>query len=726
MKIGAAALGLLVGIALLCAPPAQAVAATKTVAGAKTAAAAGATVTTGELQGLVKTLEDNAARAKLIRELKALIAAQQATKPAARPAPHASFIETLAAQFQNVADDFVGIVGIARAAPRLTGWIMAEFQSPAARLRWLGALIRLIVIFGAALIAAFATAWILRPVRHRFATAATGYLSRWIPSFLATLLIELAPLGVFGGVATFVLAILHPSLPVRPIAMVAIVAILKAQSVITLIRVTLLSRPPYFLHLGPQSRAYLYIWGRRFAIWVIYGFATIEIARWLGAPEAVTALLARLVTLVLAGLAIVFVLQNRAAVARFLRGGGRGNPLRLLRNSLADGWHILAIIYIVGSFGTYFVDLRSGLGFVLRATAATIVILIVTGLALRLVRQLNGRGFAMSPELRARYPGLETRANKYIPALVLAVSVIVYLVAAILLLRSWGLDVLASLHGAVIGRATGAAASILLVVVIAIIVWEITSAAVERTLGNGVPDRQVQVSARLKTLLPLVRSITLVAIVTVAGFVVLSQLGVDIAPLLAGAGIIGIAVGLGSQALVKDVINGLFVLIENTIAVGEVVDVGSGHSGVVEAITIRTIKLRDLAGSVHTVPFSAVNAVTNLTREFSFYVLDIGVAYEEDTDRVVEAVKAVDAEMRADLAFGPLMLEPIQILGVDHFADSSVVVRARLKTKPIQQWTIGREFNRRMKHAFHAQGISFPYPRRTIDIVDKKAEGPAS
>jgi moderate conductance mechanosensitive channel len=729
IRKGAVLATLLIAALLLGAAPARA------AAGPGNTPAAEPAPTTGELRNLVKTLESGPARTKLIAELQALIAARQAANPV--PVPKAAptgFIESLAKQFQAVAADFVAIAGIAHAAPRLAGWIAAEAGSRAARQLWLGAFIRLIVIFGFAGLGAFGMARALRGPRRRLAAVPHVEFVRWLLLFLGALAVELVPLGVFGGVATLVLAILHPALPTRPVAMAVILAILKAQSLIAVLRVALLIRAPHILRLRPESRAYLFIWFRRFILWAIYGFAAAEIAWWFGAPDAVTALIERLVTLVLGGLAIVFVLQNRVAVAKFLRGNGhaaedrgrRGNPVRALRNSLADSWHILAIIYIVGSFGTYFVDLHGGLGFVLRATAATVVILVGTGIALRLVRQLNERGFALRPEMRARYPGLEARANKYVPALILAISIVIYGVAALLLLQAWGLDVVAWLRSELVGRAAGSLASILLVVVIATVIWELASAAIERALGIGVPDRQAQVSARLRTLLPLVRSTVLIAIATVAGFIALSQLGIDIAPLLAGAGIIGIAVGFGSQALVKDVINGMFVLLENTLAVGEVVDVGSGHAGVVEAITIRTIKLRDAAGSVHTVPFSNVNAVTNLTRDFSFYVLDVGVAYEEDTDRVVAALQEIDADMRADPAFAPLMLEPIQIWGVDRFADSSVVVRARLKTKPIQQWNVGREFNRRMKHAFDAQGISFPYPHRTIDIVEKKAEGTAS
>jgi moderate conductance mechanosensitive channel len=199
---------------------------------------------------------------------------------------------------------------------------------------------------------------------------------------------------------------------------------------------------------------------------------------------------------------------------------------------------------------------------------------------------------------------------------------------------------------------------------------------------------------------------------------------VNIGPLIAGAGVVGIAVGFGAQKLVQDVITGVFILMEDTISVGDVADVGS-HAGLVEALTIRSVRLRDLAGSVHTVPFSAVSSVINMTKDFSHFVLDVGVSYREDTDQVVEVLKEIDAEMRAEPEFARRMIAPIEILGVDSFADSAVIVKARLKTRPIEQWTVGREFNRRMKKRFDALGIEIPFPHLTMYFgVDKQGGAP--
>ncbi|NJO67782.1 MAG: mechanosensitive ion channel [Rhodospirillales bacterium] len=217
--------------------------------------------------------------------------------------------------------------------------------------------------------------------------------------------------------------------------------------------------------------------------------------------------------------------------------------------------------------------------------------------------------------------------------------------------------------------------------------WEISNAAVERYLtqdraglGGGFAP-----SARARTLLPLARKVVLVLLVVMVVLITLSELGINIAPLLAGAGVIGLAIGFGAQKLVQDVITGFFILVEDAISIGDVVSVG-GISGLVEDLSVRSIKLRDLSGNVHTVPFSSVDTVTNMTKTFSYYTTDVGVAYKEDTDQVSEVCKAVVDEMRDEPAFASDILEPLEVLGLDSFGDSAVNVKVRIKTRPIKQW----------------------------------------
>ncbi len=220
---------------------------------------------------------------------------------------------------------------------------------------------------------------------------------------------------------------------------------------------------------------------------------------------------------------------------------------------------------------------------------------------------------------------------------------------------------------------------------------------------------------RVATLIGVLRTIALVGLWSVVVIVSLDQIGLNVTPILAGAGIVGLAVGFGAQNLVRDVISGFFMVLENQVRVGDVAIV-NGTGGLVEAITFRTILLRDLSGVVHVFPNGTVSTLANMSKEWSAYLMDIGVAYKEDTDHVVAVMRRVAEELRQDPVLGPLILEPIEIFGVDNFADSAVIIKARLKTRPIQQWTVGREYRRRLKKAFDAEGIEFPSPQHSIRV----------
>jgi len=221
------------------------------------------------------------------------------------------------------------------------------------------------------------------------------------------------------------------------------------------------------------------------------------------------------------------------------------------------------------------------------------------------------------------------------------------------------------------------------------------------------PSRQRQ------TLIPLTHTLVCLAAILIAVLVILEQSGVDTNPLLAGLGIFGLAIGFASQSLIKDVINGLFILFENSLSIGDVVTL-RGIGGQVEKFTLRTVTLRDMSGNVHVIPNSSFDMVTNQTKEYSRYVLDVGVGYSEDVDTVVALLTQIDEEMRNDLDYRTDMLEPLEILGLDRFEDSAVIIRARLKTKPLKQWRIGREFNRRMKKKFDECNVEIPFPHRTL------------
>ena len=241
-------------------------------------------------------------------------------------------------------------------------------------------------------------------------------------------------------------------------------------------------------------------------------------------------------------------------------------------------------------------------------------------------------------------------------------------------------------------------------------------------LASDAKDQQSGTALkRAATLTGILSTIALTAIWAIVIIESVQLVGLDIAPILAGAGILGLAVGFGAQNLVRDLISGFFIILEDQIRLGDVAVI-NGTGGLVETITFRTISLRDFSGVVHIFPNGAINSLSNMTKEWSAFVLDMGVAYNEDTDRVVEVMKMIGEELRQDRQFGPMMIEPIEVVGVENFADSAVTVRARIKTKPLEQWNIGREYRRRLKKAFDAQGIEIPFPHRTFSLGE--ATGP--
>jgi len=267
----------------------------------------------------------------------------------------------------------------------------------------------------------------------------------------------------------------------------------------------------------------------------------------------------------------------------------------------------------------------------------------------------------------------------------------------------------------------GAAGRVLAILVLAWIVLKVLKHALARMQrrlerrAEAEGESYKESHRRSETLVSLLRQGLFIVVWVLAILTILKELGLDIAPILAGAGVVGLAVGFGAQNLVRDVISGFFMILENQVRVGDVAII-NGQGGLVEAVNFRTVVLRDLAGTMHVFPNGTITTLANMTYGWSGYVFEIGVAYKEDTDRVVEVLRSVAEELRADPEHGHDILEAVEIFGVDQFADSAVVIKGRIKTRPLQQWAVGREFLRRVKQAFDREGIEIPFPHRTLYV----------
>jgi small-conductance mechanosensitive channel len=296
----------------------------------------------------------------------------------------------------------------------------------------------------------------------------------------------------------------------------------------------------------------------------------------------------------------------------------------------------------------------------------------------------------------------------------------------LVLLEVWGIDALRWFDsGRIGGRLLSSLATIAVAAAIALLVWESVNAAIERHLSRLGREARYSRVTRLRTLLPMVRTSLMIAILTVVGLTAVSQIGVNIAPLLAGAGIVGVAIGFGSQKLVQDLITGLFLLLENAMQVGDFVTV-SGLSGKVENLSIRTIRLRAADGSVHIIPFSAVTSVTNTNRGIGNASISVNVAYKEDTDRVGEVLKEIAAEMRQDAEFRSLIRGDLALWGVDKIDAGVVTILGQIECTDAGRWSVQREFNRRMKKRFQEFGIEIAAPTPLMIMQPLAPERPAA
>jgi small-conductance mechanosensitive channel len=306
------------------------------------------------------------------------------------------------------------------------------------------------------------------------------------------------------------------------------------------------------------------------------------------------------------------------------------------------------------------------------------------------------------------------------------VRLVINVLALLALLQLYGLGGLNWLLTSEVGhRVVSGFCTLAVTIVLAFAVWEGVNIALQMHLDTLRRDAQAARTARLRTLMPLIRTTLAITVAVVAGLMVLSEIGVNIAPLLAGAGIVGVAIGFGSQKLVQDVITGVFLLLENTMQVGDVVKVVD-QAGVVESLSVRTIRLRTEDGSVVVMPFSAVTTVVNMTRDYSRAVIAANIAANEDIDRVIETMRAIVREMREEEAWSDVILDELEVWGIERFTDTALQVKCRIMCTPFGRWPVSREYNRRMQQRFQMVGIatSFSALRLPTDVHAHDAAWP--
>ncbi len=684
---------------------------------------------TEALEGLAKTLRDDGQRKKFLDTLDTLIAARRdhAKAPVATATEPALFDRIAALVSERVSalsSRMSKVVGLLRAAPRLIPWIEAQITVPEKRDRAIGLLLRFLAIVGLGMAVQYGFRRATNGLRRRLETSPVGEqeVAAHVGRFIGRTVMLYLNAAAYGAGAYGAYVALPMAGPSSAVLLVGASAFFAAKLILATARVFL---SPGVDDLRPGSMSdetanYLYLWVRRLVRVFVYTFFFLEAMRLVGLPGPAHESLLYLTGLALCGFLVVFVLQNRSSVADAIRGKAPDSAGAGVRARLAGIWHLVAFVYIGAVYLVWLFKVPGGFQFVMLSTAWSVLVLVVAKvLVVGIDRGLNHL-LKIEAALAERLPGLEARANRYMPILRALSRWLVYIAAVLLVLDVWGVDTLGWLASPAGAGLIHRAIIIFVILFASVIVWELVNVAINRYVARL--DGEGKDSARVRTLLPLMRTTLMVVLCAFAGLIILSELGVNIAPLLAGAGVLGLAIGFGSQKLVQDVITGLFILVEDTLAVGDVVRFDADHSGVVEAISIRTVKLRDVAGNVHTLPFSEVKTVLNMTKEFSYYLMDVGIAYRENVDRVIAVLRELGEELRGDPEFGEFITEPLEVLGLDQFGDSAVIIKARLRIQPpVKQWFVGREFNRRMKARFDKEGIEIPFPHRTLYFGEDSA-----
>ncbi|EJO28840.1 mechanosensitive ion channel [Achromobacter marplatensis] len=513
------------------------------------------------------------------------------------------------------------------------------------------------------------------------------------------------------------------------LAAVFLRAFVSVEIVKVVVRTVFAVRHPH-LRLLPMSDELAKYWNA----WLVRIVAAAGYGTLLVGPVMAAALspaLGRLASMVIMLAVYVYAVrviwQNRRSVRERLNrhAAGAATFVGSRLHFLSRVWHVLGIGYFTILLVVSQIDPTNALPFMARATAQTLLVIGVGSLLILLLNAVLAKPIQLSEDLRRRLPLLEARVNAYVPAILKVVGWIIRIVVVLLILDAWhAFDLSRWLASDAGGAAIKVVLNIVIVLLIAALAWTVIASIIEHRLsqreGRGMP------SARERTLLALFRNAALIVIVAMTLMVLLSQIGIDVGPLIAGAGVVGLAIGFGAQKLVQDIITGVFIQLENGMNENDVVQV-AGVFGTVERMTIRSVGIRTLDGGYHLVPFSSVDVVANHMRDFSYHLGEYTIAHRESVDDAIEHLRAAFAELMTDTVLGPEILEDITVAGVTAVNEKGVTIRILIKTTPGMQWAVQRGYNRLLKKHFDAAGIELPYPHTVVYFgQDKRGYAPAA
>jgi small conductance mechanosensitive channel len=690
------------------------------------------------LQELVNLLEDSSKRDAFLKDLKTLIQAQEAQKKRGEPEkkrPDEKRERKLLA-IEGLFVSFESMSGRIMDAASSTAILIAKtpeafekakifFSQPKNRSK----LLLLLGDIAGGMVIALIVGLVLRRYIPKITKGMTSLPSKVGLGFVRVILSS-APYGVL-LISLFALFKLLPSFAIgHSLALLFFMVLLFYRLAVEVFRVLLSPEEgkARILPFGDENANYYWIWANRFTNFTAFYSFVINALLVVRVVPSSFFFIRGILMVVFPIMISVFILQIAREIRMRYEGalkndeGSKGHSRKTIF-WVFRYWQLLAIGYSWAIFVFLIIQYDKGFGYLFKSTLATAVTIFALFLTLRLIDWAFRRLFAISERVKEQFPGLEEKTNRYIRMIRKVLGYVVVVVSLGVVAQIWGIPVSAFVASKAGSLVILRAIAIFITIGVVVVVVETCQFLTEYLLKEKKGKKKRVPTQKMKTLVPVINTAIKIAAGFIGGIVILDQLGVNTNPILAGAGIVGLAVGFGSQTLVKDLINGLFILFEETVRIGDYVELGK-DGGMVEGVGLRTVKLRDVAGNVHVVPNSAIDTIKNYSKDFSRSVLDVGVAYREDVDEVMAILKEIGEEMRNDPVHGKDILEPMEVLGLNSFDDSALIIRARLTTKPLRQWALKREFNRRVKKVFDERGIEIPFPHRTIYMGEPK-EGPA-
>jgi len=699
-------------------------------------------ITAKEAQGVVDLIEDPNKRAALVKTLKNLILAKEAAmgkeekasaKPNEKKGRKLLIIEQFFYEFETLSTKVVGSAAGTASLVAKTPFAYERVKSFLSKRENRVNLLKLMANILAGIVIAFLLRFFLQKFIPKTAEGPINFIRKLITN-AAQVLFTLIPYGALLA-SLFILFQLFPSFSLgHSLALILFTILFFYHLALKILRALVSpdAAQTRILPINDETANYYWIWGQRFAYYTAIYFVAVQSLNAIQLDPPSLAFIRGILLVVFPFVISVFIMQ----VAREIRARDENSreeegdkallkhKYRRVPKSVVRYWAVPAIAYVWAVFLFELTNYEMGFSYLLKATFFTALTLLALILTLDLQEGLFKKFFAVNEKVKKRFPGLEEKTNRYIAIFREALRAILFVLAVGVAAEVWGIPVsefVASKAGSLI---------ILRAIAIIITIGAVLAVIeISNFLGDYLIEEEKEgkkkkpVTQKKKTLVPIVRTSVNIAAGFIGGIVILDRVGINTTPILAGAGIVGLAVGFGAQTLVKDLINGLFILFEESLRVGDYADLGK-NEGVVESVGLRTVKLRDVNGNFHVVPNSSIDTITNMSKDFSRTVIDVGVAYREDVDEVMGILREIGEEMQNDPECGKSILEPIEIFGLHKFDDSAIIVRSRLTTKPLKQWGIKREFNRRVKKVFDERGIEIPFPHRTVYMGEPK-EGAA-